>query len=416
MKLLIVEDEHYVRDALRDTLSRLKPHWNVAEADHGRYALAALHREKFDLVITDIRMPVMDGLELAKYIAQFFPETRVIILTGYKDFEYAQQALRYNVVDFLLKPAAYELILEAVGKVEEQWIQATHHDQIRSLRTKHVLEKLLQDALYGITIPHFDEELIPSCERIRLFTCSFAKEDLPSYWTEGSMLAALKNVSEEWFLPYGSTVAVIEDHQLVVFVFGKDERLASAEHATVAADSFRKKAKELFKLRLRIGISTSLPTLALVHHHYRNHFDDANDMMRLQTEEVFFDEQLMASLKGTEGGTHGGIERRKNRRVVTMAQQMVKERINQELSLKVIADELFLNPTYLSKIFKNDVGETFSQYVLRIRMEKAKELLQDVKLLVYEVSERVGYKDPAYFSQMFKKWTGQTPADFQKNG
>lgn len=95
--------------------------------------------------------------------------------------------------------------------------------------------------------------------------------------------------------------------------------------------------------------------------------------------------------------------------------EVMNSRLQENLSLKMIADELYMNPTYLGRLFKDDVGEPFSSFLTKLRIQKATELLENVTLKVYEVSELVGFKDPAYFSLIFKKYMGMTPQEFQKH-
>ena len=102
------------------------------------------------------------------------------------------------------------------------------------------------------------------------------------------------------------------------------------------------------------------------------------------------------------------------RRVISMMIEAMEKRLKENLSLKMIADELYMNPTYLGRVFKEDIGEGFSSFLTKLRIKKAIELLNDVTMKVYEVSEQVGFKDPAYFSLLFKKYTGSTPQDYQK--
>ena len=117
-QILLADDEYFVRQAL---LRRIKglgddDYRVIAEAENGKEAMALLEKHDVQLVITDIRMPVMDGLELAKNIRDKYPHILTVILTGYADFEYAQTALRYGAFDYLLKPVSEEALEDLLGR------------------------------------------------------------------------------------------------------------------------------------------------------------------------------------------------------------------------------------------------------------------------------------------------------------
>lgn len=116
-RLLIVDDESLTRLYIRQNISKLDEKWEMAgEASDGAEALQFLASNKVDLVITDIRMPVMDGLELCAKMYHKYPGQRTVILSGYDEFSYAQQAIRYGVDDYLLKPVVEEELQAALQK------------------------------------------------------------------------------------------------------------------------------------------------------------------------------------------------------------------------------------------------------------------------------------------------------------
>ena len=111
-QVLLADDEHYVRKGLLRRFKELQgdDFRVIAEAENGEEALAMLKKHDVQLVITDIRMPVMDGLELTRKIREQYPDLLTVILTGYPDFEYAQKALRYGAFDYLVKPVSEEAL------------------------------------------------------------------------------------------------------------------------------------------------------------------------------------------------------------------------------------------------------------------------------------------------------------------
>lgn len=121
IKVFLVEDEVVLRNAIKNSI-----HWEregyefVGEASDGELAYPLILKSKPDILITDIKMPFMDGLELSKAVKKEMPEIKILILSGYNDFEYAQQAISIGITDYLLKPISAEKLLEAIGNVSEE--------------------------------------------------------------------------------------------------------------------------------------------------------------------------------------------------------------------------------------------------------------------------------------------------------
>ena len=123
INLLIVDDEPIITQGLRYTIP-----WDtygikvVGEAEDGKEALEILRKQQVDIVLTDVRMPVMDGIELARTINEQMPRTRVIVISGYDEFEYAREAMRFGVKDYLLKPVDIDELLERVNSLKREII------------------------------------------------------------------------------------------------------------------------------------------------------------------------------------------------------------------------------------------------------------------------------------------------------
>lgn len=118
--ILLADDEYYLRESLKRKITEIDPAFRVSgEASNGQEALEILKKGNIQIVITDIRMPVMDGLELSRIIHELYPDIVVLVLTGYADFEYARTSIRYGVFDYLLKPVENEALENALGRVQE---------------------------------------------------------------------------------------------------------------------------------------------------------------------------------------------------------------------------------------------------------------------------------------------------------
>ena len=120
ISVFLVEDEIVMREGIRNNINWASNGYEfVGEAGDGELAYPMIRDLKPDIVITDIRMPFMDGLELSRLIKKELPSTRIIILSGYDDFQYAREAISIGVTDYLLKPISGAQLLEAIDKVSD---------------------------------------------------------------------------------------------------------------------------------------------------------------------------------------------------------------------------------------------------------------------------------------------------------
>lgn len=257
IKILIVDDEYLER-----TLIKMGIDWDkygfevIGEASSGEEALEIIETDNPDIIFTDICMPFMDGLELCKNIRLKNLETKIVIITGHRDFEYAQKAINYKVNDFILKPMDHEKIIETASKLKEE-----------------ILEHQ-----------------------------SFLKE----FNNMKDMLGSLSLVN-----------------------------------------SSEKPSK-------------------------------CNDL-------------------------------------ITNAKKLIQENIaSSELSLTEVANKLFINSSYLSRVFKQETGENVIDFIMKLRIKMSIEYLNNTNLKAYEIAELVGISDAHYFSICFKKYTGKSIQEFKK--
>lgn len=225
MKVLIVDDESFVRRSLSEMLGSANHNFSIiGSVENGLEAIQLLKEQTIDLVISDIRMPGMDGLELSKHIHECHPDTETILLTGYQDFSYASQAIRYGVREYLVKPNSVENILEVVTSVYERLELKKQHRQVSQLREKNLREKRLSDLLYGIPLPYFEEQLIPPFHSFVIITVNHLGDVMPQYWSEQAMYAAVINILEECFSLYANVVGIQEEQEAIIMLFYPDEQ------------------------------------------------------------------------------------------------------------------------------------------------------------------------------------------------
>lgn len=533
MKLLIAEDEHHVRERLAEGID-----WPGAGIEltgavaSGKEALALLAKERVDIVLTDIQMPEMSGLELARQLKQDDPQIKVIILTGYDDFEYARESIEYGVFKFLVKPAENELVLEAVLEAKAR--------RERELREKHDMSALAQR--WKEQLPHLREQFYKNWLNGRYSQWELEKRsaDLELSLDAGRYVPVIVDmdpISERdsrfqvqdrplaQFMLYTIACDVLADTSCVVLQ--EDDGMTAiiyfeplaAEEAPLFANINKQitgllgTVKDCLKLTASAGIGSAVPDKLLLPQSFRQsrmalqerlvlggevaisyRAEEAvrDAWLRLESWEKEFQvaietgdspkltrlvQDVVASgfssdkpvsearellwrivcLMGRIVHTHGwtlrdtfqedcddfeqfaGLlsreqigswltrmsarlsrtiaERRRTGTQLAMSEivRFIQERLHDEsLSLHLVAERMFINYSYLSRTFKETTGEAFSDYVLRLRMERAKELLAN-GLKVYDAAERVGYRHVNYFSKSFQRFWGIKPSDVYKS-
>ena len=140
-RVLVVDDEKLERDGIRFLLSMEEGEWEIYEAANGKLALNELRKHPVDLMLTDIKMPHMDGLELSKKAREEYPDLEIIIFSGYGDFAFAQEAIRYGVTDYVLKPVDPDRFHDTIQKIQKEIASRKNKEQ-QSIKEKSFLQKL----------------------------------------------------------------------------------------------------------------------------------------------------------------------------------------------------------------------------------------------------------------------------------
>ncbi|NOU92613.1 response regulator [Paenibacillus sp. LMG 31456] len=344
--VLIVDDEVMIKRSLTKLINGSSHGFRVlGEAEDGSEALALWERLKPDLIITDISMPVMDGLELIEEIRSREQATEIVILSGYDDFKYAQQAMRYGIMDYLLKPVRQEQLEDLLGKAAARLEQKG-----RSLKERGQ----------------------------RLWECKGIAGSIADDLWMVRELEALRHLADfqQQLLNRGLTIAQCSE-QL-------EDALILAEAELVAQSGG--KLQELSKPLLS---PAALSPDELLH--------------RAGTSIAAYAEQIRIMRNWGQ-----------NQSIQKAVEYIAAHYISEHLSLSHAANEAGMSDSYFSRCFKEELGLSFIDYVIKLRMEKAKELLEAAESKTYEVAYAVGYTDYPHFSKSFKKYCGLSPNDYKK--
>ncbi|MBQ8822444.1 MAG: response regulator, partial [Lachnospiraceae bacterium] len=146
-KILVVDDEKIERNGIRFLLKQMDLELEILEAENGKKAVELLKSESVDILLTDIKMPFMDGMELISAVRPIYPDMMIVIFSGFSDFEYAKNAIKYDVKDYILKPvepAEFKNTLsKVVGQLKEKQEQKIFKDMSQTLMEEHLLYSLV---------------------------------------------------------------------------------------------------------------------------------------------------------------------------------------------------------------------------------------------------------------------------------
>lgn len=414
-KLLIVDDEPLVRIALNSILDWSSYNIEIcANAANGAQALEIIEEKHPDLIICDIKMPIMSGLELAKECSERYGRPPLfIMLTSYSEFSLAQEAIRYQVVDYLLKleltkdtlePTIVKAldVLEKIAPKEEN---DTTEKSLMPYRDKFFL-KLLHNLFEN------DEEMLSQADSLGL---NFSSASYVACYCEISHDSSKNESPEQIITLYQSSLKMFEElisKYLNCYLVTPD-----MEHFCLIC--------EFDEIQSAEGISPLLEnaltkTSTMIHNYFGSTFlfsvgTECNDPVQLSES---YRQAKIAFSAASEGSpiifadTAEITQKEYKNRTIISVQNYIKEHITERLSLSDIASVFGLSPNYLSALFKKYTDVGFSEYVQRARIEKAKELMQDSTLKVYEISDMLNFDNAFYFSKVFKKHTGMSPKEY----
>lgn len=391
MNILVVDDELHVRSSLANMIRRVSPGYDVQEAKDGEEALDKLETMPFDLVITDLRMPGVDGLTLSKHIYEHWRSTAIIMLTGYAEFHYAQTALRYGVKEYLLKPASAEQIHEAIERVA---VTSNLHKQTQEVSKHHtrlLIEKRVQDLFYELPLPYYDEPLFDKFETIVLFSFAAAS---PTELEKATRFA-IKNVATDVLQQYGTPVVIVGDQAMTAVLFIGEGQAVTEDDMNHMQEKLIDDTKQTIKINLRSsfgGTTTSLSGISPLYEKSVKPFITSEPTSQTKEE------------KDSAGQVH---------HIVREALSIIRKHYAKDLTLTSIASELYVSPNYLSGLFKVETGSTFTHHLTKVRMEQAKRLLATTNKRIYQICEGVGYGDQAHFSRVFKALEGISPYEYR---
>lgn len=395
-RVLIVDDEPIICKGLRDTIEWDSLGLEISgEAHNGTDALSLVQAHHPHILLTDIRMPGMDGITLIKTLRDLHVQMKIIILSGYSDYAFLKEAIRLGVDGYLLKPIDIDELIsnlaDLVNSIEKETFRTTQLDRGMELLKANTLNRLVTHA---IGRGEFDEkasflDISLTAERYLCAVCIPQSEcdGLPG-GTDPPMALVIRDLCNNLLGCKGITF-VDAKYRAVMVLFG-----APGDGLYDVADRI------LSYVSQQVISNGHLPVLYGI----GKIVDTVEDLWKSYAfaTERFDREKTATEAEPLDGKWNSTVDR-------TLA--YIAAHHQEAISLKQVACVCGINTSYLGQIFKKATGESFTNYVNRFRIDKAKELLAQSTLKVYEVAEKVGFTDYHYFLKIFKKITGIVPTD-----
>lgn len=515
-KILIVDDEKFIRLGVKAMIERKKEgFYDVALCSNGREALEIAQKERFDVIITDIRMPQMDGIALIQKLQQIEPKPVILILSGYDDFNYAVEALKCGAKDYLLKPIKREELYENLDRIEKEiemhiklkdkeelisnYIQYFKDNELNYIFLKEDISKeeiidigrrlelqIFDDSYYlGIIMSgnmsfndkssKLREEIYQGleeyigdnkCSRVNIFNNEnniivVAKDYkvfkyLEEKYSKDNFYRLFLSVSEE--LKGIETVKkayneALEAAKYRIFYYHngitlinycdilnkKKDYIVSKEKLDMLRNLIEtEREKEIEKLLSELLNEKTVRNLSILYAEEISKgiyetvlkeikfkfFSQEEDMIKKidKFKSIYnFDDfkEYYHSLKEIilyiNEYTRAIKEVYDDRNNMDKAVEYINENYYKDLNLAVVSNEVSLNYSYFSQAFKEYTGETFVNYLKKVRINKAKEILKEGDLKIYEVAKRVGYEDSKQFTKIFRSITGVSPIEYRNS-
>jgi two-component system response regulator YesN len=524
--VIIVDDEFFVREGVKKNI-----HWGkygfelVGDCENGFEAKEMIDKLKPDAVITDICMPFVDGIELSRYILEKYPLTKIILLTGYDDFEYAQQAVKLKVFDYVLKPVTANEFKKALVKLKDDLDgEAKKLKDLSNLKIQlHESLPLLKERyLNRLILGNLENKR--SIEKLSQFGLDINKKNYMVFIVDIDTISDNSFSENEDLFYYAvynicceisgdNSVVFQNNNNLTVSILAFDNEDELVENISMITEEIRQAVEKYLDFTVTIGIGRICHSFYNIHKSYESacsaldyrlitgknkiiniiDFDikstkkiedikwerkiviaiktsTLNDIenviaefiqhlkdIQMSVEDSYYSIQLIVifiigylnelgvnqrsvfqntnilnqvnklkTLEETQNFLRdicfkvsdyiSGKRENYCKTQALKAQKYINENYSDKnLTLTSISKYLLVSTSYFSSFFKIYAGCTFVEYLTKIRMEKALELLKSTDLKTYEIAEKVGYNDPHYFSLIFKKNNSCTPSDYRNS-
>lgn len=430
LKLLIVDDENYDRASIISMLSSdFKETFDISEARNGREAIEISEKIRPDIIIMDIKMPGINGIKAIQEIRKFLPNCYFIILTAYDYFDFAVEAVNNNVRQYILKPFSksdiVEKLKEGIAFVNAEKVKRMNEIEIKEklYNIMPIIENELSFAIISNSINSIDSKTYCSylnmdfnhaCSMVVQINHKPSEKQISHDEQEVLKLQVGEHIKEYILRRYKNIASYKFTKELAYFIQlhnYEDEKEFKENVIDLGIDIVRE-VRRLFGISIKIGLGKCRSGLKEMHLSYEeakralSYESDSNKVIHIDDLVINFDD------KKNPGERAAGSSKEKIA-IFKAVEQYIKNNMTEELDLENTAARYNLSVFYFSRVFKDMLGYNFSDYINKVRIDKAKELLKDDTFSIKEICYSVGYSDPNYFSKVFKKYAGLTPSEYK---
>lgn len=394
LKVLIADDEARIRDGIKNSMD-----WEVLGAEvvgtarNGMDAWNLYNEFKPDICLVDICMPLLSGLELIELIKKDNKDVICIIITGFDEFEYAHTAIKMNVFDYILKPVSeaklLQLLQKAVDTINIKKQENEKFNIAKQLFEKNMpilKDKFLNELISGYLVKDEIEEQLQIYnmhfkDQVGLIVLNIDKTNYEisaiDEMNRQLKIFSIRSIFEDCINIFGYFASSIDKRENVfAFVNIEDEKAWDQINANITN-----------KVRLQLNILVKVAKARL--------------SFGLETAAEVYEVLVRDSERKFTSIIKGAID------------YIESSYRDTNLSFTQLTDKLSVSESYMSKLFKKELGMTFSDYLTRIRIQKALELMNNPSLRIYEISEMSGYKSQHYFCTAFKRVIGKSPSEYR---
>ncbi len=408
LKVFLVDDEIVIREGIRTSFPWDETEYVlVGEAPDGEMALPMIRDMRPDILITDIRMPFMDGIALCQAVRSQMPWIGIIILSGYDEFDYARKGIQLGVREYMLKPVTSEELKQALDRVSEAMRNERRERNARNVNSnERFLRERMLDSLYREDIR--EEDIQGVVGQLRGMGANIAAARYAVIDAAFTPLAEGFQILSDLAESSGGTVHATANRTGGRALVLGDTENDTEDRAYAFASSLELELERSGCTGIRISIGEIVDGPEKIYQSLRSARHIRHVLGGGETAEP--------RIVGVRDFSEGGGERGAAVIAAKAKMYLAEHYQNGSLMLQDAAAAVGMSNSRFSTVFAQESGKTFTEYLTWLRIEKAKELLLTTDRRSSQIALEVGYNDSHYFSYLFKKNVGMTPGEFRAGG
>ena len=420
-RIIVVDDEAAITDWLYQAITEeFNGILEVYRAYSGEECLALMEKGGFHIVMTDISMPAFSGLDLLSVLTTYYPKTKKLILSAYDNFSYAKEAIELGVTAYILKSDGDEAMFTTLHKVVNELDQEQERFHLSEKNKEQPGEKedvwrlrILRHFLRGMQFTgNLNEEIYPRWIDFEApMDFALITLEVQDALQRRFQMMALEDSLAEYLKPfYGYEMVEIGISEVVLLVQPTAGETGSGQIIPSVYAAYENAQNSFFGVTqqyLNIVYSKEAVSCEKLPEYYEKFHQWLRACNNFECSII-----LREDIAQTEAGE---MEETSNiKREIALVIKYIEQNLDKDLSLIMLADVVYLNPSYLSHLFKTQMDRTISEYIKEARLNKCKKMLADPKYHIHQIARAVGYDNASYFTRFFKKMTGMTPQAYRQ--